>query len=79
MSKGADKLTALNQSISEIDGVFTYLIVDMDSIGFAKDNWEIKPPVSMGDRPEVAVARKNRLFGASTLKKATSKTMTGPR
>ncbi len=56
MSKGADKLTALDQSISEIDGVFTYLIADMDSIGFAKDKWAIKPLVSMGDRPEIAVA-----------------------
>ena len=56
MSKGADKLTALDQSISEIDGVFTYLVADMDSIGFAKDKWAIKPLVSMGGRPGIAVA-----------------------
>ena len=53
---GLDKLQALEQSISEIDGVFTYLISDSDSIGFAKDRWAIKPLVAMGDGGEVAVA-----------------------
>ncbi len=56
MSKGADKLTALDQSKSEMDGMFTYLIADTDSIGFARDKWAIRPLVSMGGRPEVAVA-----------------------
>ena len=56
MSEGIDKLQALEQSISEIDGVFTYLIADTETIGFAKDKWAIKPLVSMGARPEIAVA-----------------------
>ena len=51
-----DKPAAPRQSIREIDGVFTYLIADERSIGFAKDRWAIKPLVAMGDEPEVAVA-----------------------
>ena len=56
MYHGITKSTALGQSIHEIDGVFTYLIADADSIGFAKDRWAIKPLVAMGRRPEIAVA-----------------------
>ena len=56
MHHGTDKPEALRQSIREIDGVFTYLIADESSIGFAKDRWAIKPLVAMGSRPEVAVA-----------------------
>ena len=56
MRHGMDKPAALAQSIREIDGVFTYLIADEGSIGFAKDRWAIKPLVAMGDAPEVAVA-----------------------
>ena len=56
MRNGASKPDALRQSIREIDGVFTYLIADAESIGFAKDRWAIKPLVAMGDAPAVAVA-----------------------
>ena len=56
MREGMAKPAALRQSIREIDGVFTYLIADERSIGFAKDRWAIKPLVAMGDEPEVAVA-----------------------
>ena len=56
MRHGTTKPEALRQSIHEIDGVFTYLIADEGSIGFAKDRWAIKPLVAMGARPEIAVA-----------------------
>ena len=56
MHQGKTKPVALEQSIREIDGVFTYLIADERSIGFAKDRWAIKPLVVMGEAPEVAVA-----------------------
>ena len=56
MRRGTAKPEALRQSIHEIDGVFTYLIADAGSIGFAKDRWAIKPLVAMGERPEIAVA-----------------------
>ena len=56
MRHGMTKPAALGQSIREIDGVFTYLIADERSIGFAKDRWAIKPLVAMGDAPEIAVA-----------------------
>ena len=56
MRHGMDKPQALGQSIREIDGVFTYLIADERSIGFAKDRWAIKPLVAMGEAPEIAVA-----------------------
>lgn len=56
MRGGMAKPAALRQSIREVDGVFTYLIADERSIGFAKDRWAIKPLVAMGEAPEVAVA-----------------------
>ena len=56
MHHGTSRSEALGQSIHEIDGVFTYLIADERSIGFAKDRWAIKPLVAMGTMPEVAVA-----------------------
>ena len=56
MFHGATRSGALGESIHEIDGVFTYLIADERSIGFAKDRWAVKPLVVMGAMPEVAVA-----------------------
>ncbi len=56
MRNGASQREALSQSIREIDGVFTYLIADAESIAFAKDRWAIKPLVAMGELPDIAVA-----------------------
>ena len=56
MHHGTVKSEALGESIREIDGVFTYLIADEGSIGFAKDRWAIKPLVAMGSGMELAVA-----------------------
>ena len=54
--EGDSKPEALQRSIHAIDGVFTYLIADLDGIGFAKDRFAAKPLVAMGPPPELAVA-----------------------
>ena len=56
MSQGLSQSQALEKSISQIDGVFTYLICDMDSMGYAKDRWAIKPLVVIEENGEMAVA-----------------------
>ncbi|HJM52267.1 MAG TPA: glutamine amidotransferase [Alphaproteobacteria bacterium] len=56
MSKGLTQAEALERSISEIDGVFTYLISNTESMGFAKDRWAIKPLVAVEEAGEMAVA-----------------------
>jgi len=56
MSKGLTQAQALQKSISEIDGVFTYLISNTESMGFAKDRWAIKPLVAIEENGEMAVA-----------------------
>ncbi len=56
MSQGMTQAQALKQSISDIDGVFTYLISNTESMGFAKDRWAIKPLVAVEQDGEIAVA-----------------------
>jgi glutamate synthase domain-containing protein 1 len=43
MSRGMTLREALEHSIKQIDGVFTYMIADTHGIGFAKDRFAIKP------------------------------------
>lgn len=56
MSQGMSQSEALKRSINEIDGVFTYLISDMTSMGFAKDRFAIKPLVAAEFAGAMAVA-----------------------
>ncbi len=56
MSQGLTQEQALKKSISSIDGVFTYLISDTQSMGFAKDRWAIKPLVAIEENGEMAAA-----------------------
>jgi glutamate synthase domain-containing protein 1 len=56
MSRGLTQAQALEKSISEIDGVFTFLISNTESMGFAKDRWAIKPLVAIEEGGELAVA-----------------------
>ena len=56
MSQGLSQSQALEKSISQIDGVFTYLICDTESMGYAKDRWAIKPLVVIEENGEMAVA-----------------------
>jgi len=55
MSQGLTQEQALKKSISSIDGVFTFLISDTESMGFAKDRWAIKPLVVIETNGEMAV------------------------
>ena len=56
MSRGMTQEQALRQSIDEIDGVFTFLIANRESMGFAKDRWAIKPLVSVEQNGALAAA-----------------------
>lgn len=56
MSQGLSQQQALLKSISSIDGVFTYLITDTQSMGFAKDRFAIKPLVAVEENNQMAVA-----------------------
>ena len=56
MSRGLTQAQALEKSISEIDGVFTFLISNTESMGFAKDRWAIKPLVVIEEAGALAVA-----------------------
>jgi hypothetical protein len=56
MSQGMTQAQALVNSIAEIDGVFTYLISNIETMGFAKDRWAIKPLVAAQDNGDLAVA-----------------------
>jgi glutamate synthase domain-containing protein 1 len=52
MRQGLTLQQALTKSISAIDGVFTYMIADVDGIGFAKDRFAMKPLVTIQERGE---------------------------
>ena len=56
MSQGMTQGDALKHSITEIDGVFTYLIANTTSMGFAKDRFAMKPLVAAEVGGEMAVA-----------------------
>src|SRR5438093_4753987 len=45
MDDGLSLETAMKQSLDELDGVFTYLVVTADSLGMAKDEMAAKPLV----------------------------------
>lgn len=56
MKAGLTLEQALRQSITSIDGVFTFMIATMDGIGFAKDRFAMKPLVVVEDGVELAAA-----------------------
>ncbi len=56
MSKGLTQEQALKKSITSIDGVFTYLISNTESMGFAKDKFAMKPLVTVEQGGELAAA-----------------------
>jgi glutamine phosphoribosylpyrophosphate amidotransferase len=45
LNKGAPLKDAMEDSIQELDGVFTYLVATSDSLGMAKDVMAAKPMV----------------------------------
>ena len=56
MKDGLSMEQALRQSITSIDGVFTYMIAQPDGIGFAKDKFAMKPLVTVQENGELAAA-----------------------
>ena len=56
MKRGMSQMQALKQSIIDIDGVFTYMISDRTSIGFAKDRFAMKPLVTIEEDGELIAA-----------------------
>ncbi|OED39830.1 hypothetical protein AB833_13690 [Chromatiales bacterium (ex Bugula neritina AB1)] len=56
MKSGLSMDQALRKSITSIDGVFTFMIAQQDSIGFAKDRFAMKPLVTVEDDTEFAAA-----------------------
>jgi glutamate synthase domain-containing protein 1 len=56
MKQGRSLQQALTLSISEIDGVFTYMIADIHGIGFAKDRFAMKPLVTVQEDGAFAAA-----------------------
>ena len=56
MSEGADLEQAMQQSLKELDGVFTYIAVTADALGVAKDEMAAKPLVLYEADDVVALA-----------------------
>jgi glutamine phosphoribosylpyrophosphate amidotransferase len=56
MAAGDSLQASLQRSLSELDGVFTYLLATSDGIALAKDRWAIKPVVAVLAPDGVAVA-----------------------
>ena len=56
MKKGLSIEQALQQSIKQIDGVFTYMLARPEGIGFAKDRFAMKPIVAIEQNGELAAA-----------------------
>tara|TARA_Y100000588_G_scaffold223506_1_gene237502 strand:+ start:30 stop:977 length:948 start_codon:yes stop_codon:yes gene_type:complete len=56
MSQGESQDDALIRSLTEIDGVFTFLYSNLDRLGFAKDRWAIKPLVAVIGDESLSIA-----------------------
>lgn len=56
MAAGDSLQQSLERSLTELDGVFTYLLATGDGIALAKDRWAIKPVVAAIAADGVAVA-----------------------
>ena len=66
LAQGASLESALEQSVDDLDGVFSFLVSTKDGIGFAKDRLAAKPMVMFENDDLVAIASEevslNRLF-----------------
>ncbi|MCH8230258.1 MAG: class II glutamine amidotransferase [Chloroflexi bacterium] len=56
LAGGAELNTALEASLDDLDGTFTYLVSTLDGMGYAKDRWSAKPLVLMETGSVVALA-----------------------
>lgn len=66
LAQGVRLETALEESVDDLDGTFSFLVSTKDGIGFAKDRLAAKPMVMYEDDALVAIASEevslNRLF-----------------
>jgi glutamate synthase domain-containing protein 1 len=71
MSRGIDLEEALESSLADLDGTFSYLVATRDAIGYAKDKLAAKPMVKYEDDELIAIASEevglNRLFPGQAL------------
>ena len=56
LAAGAGLRDALEDSLDDLDGTFTYLVSTRDGMGYAKDRWAAKPLVLMETDSVVALA-----------------------
>ena len=49
-------MNALESSLDDLDGTFTYLVSTRDGMGYAKDRWSAKPLVTMETDDVIALA-----------------------
>lgn len=56
LERGTSLETAMKQSLDDLDGVFTYVVVTQDSLGMAKDEMAAKPLVLFESESLVALA-----------------------
>ena len=56
LADGATLGDALESSLEDLDGTFTYLVSTRDGMGYAKDRWSAKPLVTMETDDVIAVA-----------------------
>ena len=71
LAHGISLKSALEQSVDDLDGTFTFLVSTKDGIGYAKDRLAAKPMVMYEDDGLVAIASEevslNRLFPGQPL------------
>lgn len=71
MSQGVTLEAALNSSLEDLDGTFSYLVATRDAIGYAKDKLAAKPMVKYEDDDLIAISSEevglNRLFPGKAL------------
>jgi glutamine phosphoribosylpyrophosphate amidotransferase len=72
LEQGVPLSEALESSIADMDGTFSFLVSTKDEIGYAKDNLAAKPMVMYEDDELVAIASEevslNKLFPGKALR-----------
>ena len=71
MAQGTPLKEALETSIDDLDGTFSFLVSTKDEIGYAKDNLAAKPMIMYENDDIIAIASEevslNRLFPGQAL------------
>ena len=56
LARGEGLDDALQASLNDLDGTFTYLVATREGLGYAKDQWSAKPLVTMETDDVIAIA-----------------------